>query len=229
MREKPSYYAIIIADVRYDKKVTPNAKLLYGEITALCHEKGYCWANNQYFADLYGVSKKSISAWIKQLKDQEHIQVEMKYKPGGKEIEGRYLRLLGQGREDNFHTPPEEKVTDNTTVINNTINNVNWEILRDEFNRITGKKTKVVNDKARRQIRARLREGYSKEDLRNAIKNCYNDDHHQNTEHKYCTLEFISRPEKFERFATQQPTTNPQTETDEERSTRLLKQTKDTQ
>ena len=35
MIEKPSYYAIIISEVRYNKNLTPNAKLLYAEITAL--------------------------------------------------------------------------------------------------------------------------------------------------------------------------------------------------
>lgn len=68
------YYAIIPANVRYDKRLSANAKLLYGEITALSNEKGYCWASNGYFADLYGVSSGSISNWIGNLEKAGYIK-----------------------------------------------------------------------------------------------------------------------------------------------------------
>jgi hypothetical protein len=75
LEEHGSYYAIIPADVRYDKKLRANAKLLFGEITALCNKKGYCWASNGYFATLYDCSETAVSLWIKQLADNKYIKV----------------------------------------------------------------------------------------------------------------------------------------------------------
>ena len=123
MTEKKSYYAIIPANVRYDTALPANAKLLYGEITALCNAEGYCWASNAYFANLYGVSKKSVSNWITTLAKRGYISVEMKYKEGTAEILDRYIRIVPGGIEEIFHTPMEEKVKDNNTVFNNTKNN----------------------------------------------------------------------------------------------------------
>lgn len=89
-----SYYAIIPADVRYNEKLTPNAKLLYGEITALCNEKGYCWANNKYFADLYKVDKITISRWLKQLQKEGFISSELVYKKGTKQVDKRIVKII---------------------------------------------------------------------------------------------------------------------------------------
>lgn len=122
-----SYYAIIPANVRYDKDLPPNAKLLYGEITALCNTKGCCWATNDYFAQLYGVSKTSISKWISILIRKGYIKSEINYKGGTKEIDNRYLRLVNDPIEEKLNTPIEEKLKENNTSMNNTSNNISVE------------------------------------------------------------------------------------------------------
>lgn len=108
--EKPNYYAIIPANVRYDNELTPNAKLLYGEITALCNKQGYCCATNEYFSQLYNVSKASISKWISLLIQNGYLISETKYKEGTKEILNRYLIIVKY--------PIKEKFKDNNTSIN---------------------------------------------------------------------------------------------------------------
>lgn len=112
--ETPSYYAVIPANVRY-AEIPPNAKLLYGEITALTSKEGYCWASNDYFAKLYGVDKGTISSWVSSLKEHGFVDVS---------IEKNYLRkiTLSGKAEGGIHEklkPPtrkaEESITSNTT------------------------------------------------------------------------------------------------------------------
>lgn len=71
--EKPNFYAVIPASVRYDDTLPANAKLLYGEISALTSSEGYCFASNGYFADLYGMSDETISRLIAKLEKAGHI------------------------------------------------------------------------------------------------------------------------------------------------------------
>lgn len=79
MIEKPNYYSVIPAQIRYDDELKPNEKLLYGEISALSNKNGYCNAGNTYFAELYKVHKKTISEWVSHLKERGHIEVELIY------------------------------------------------------------------------------------------------------------------------------------------------------
>ena len=74
--EKPNYYAVIPSTVRYDEELSPNEKLIYGEITALSNKNNECWATNNYFAQLYNVKIQSVSRWIKHLKDKKYIDLE---------------------------------------------------------------------------------------------------------------------------------------------------------
>lgn len=77
MENKPNYYAIIPANVRYDRELSSTAKLLYAEITSLCNDKGYCWASNSYFADLYSTSDRQIQRLLKNLIDKKYINIEI--------------------------------------------------------------------------------------------------------------------------------------------------------
>ena len=113
MKEKPSYYAIIPAEVRYSKKLTPNAKLLYAEITALCNMNGKCTASTEYFCRLYEVSRASIQNWLKMLDDNGYIIRVIIYRQGSKEILSRYIKLVDK--------PSLKMCTDNTNInITNT-------------------------------------------------------------------------------------------------------------
>lgn len=82
----------------------------------------------------------------------------------------------------------------------NTNLTVDWEKLKDNFNSLTGKGTKIISNKVKGQINARLKEGYTKNDLWNAIVNCFNDPYHKENP-RFLTLEFISRPDKIEKYS----------------------------
>jgi hypothetical protein len=95
---------------------------LYGEITALCNEKGYCWATNDYFAKLYKVSRVSISTWVSKLKKKDYIDCEMIRE--GKQIIERRLKIKKtlRGIKENLNTPIKENLKDNITLSNITPN-----------------------------------------------------------------------------------------------------------
>jgi hypothetical protein len=125
-----SYYAIIPANVRYDNNIPANAKLLYGEITALCNERGYCWASNAYFAELYKVSKTSVSNWISGLQKQGYVCVELIYKENSKEIENRYIKIVNDPIKENLerypknlNDPIQKNCNGNSTNKNTTLEN----------------------------------------------------------------------------------------------------------
>jgi hypothetical protein len=107
--DHPSFYAIIPASVRYDKRLKPNAKLLYGEITALCSKEGFCWADNNYFGLLYEVDHKTISRWISSLENAGYLMVEhFQDKGNTRKI---YIDTMVQSLLTKKSLPSDKKVT----------------------------------------------------------------------------------------------------------------------
>ena len=132
MEENPNYYAIIPAEIRYDKDLSDKAKLLYGEISALSNRTGECWASNKYFADLYGITTIHISRIINELKEKKYIDVELMYKTHTRQIEKRIIKLNDAPIKEmlipinkNVNTPINKNVKENNTSINNTSMNNN--------------------------------------------------------------------------------------------------------
>ncbi|MBF8029183.1 helix-turn-helix domain-containing protein [Staphylococcus capitis] len=129
MSEQPSYYSIITANVRYDNRLTDSEKLLFAEITSLSNKFGYCTASNNYFAKLYEVTKRTISARVNNLKEHGYLKIEFDYK--GNEVKQRRMYPMTQtsipieknfhrGIEENFLPPIEANFQENNTSINNT-------------------------------------------------------------------------------------------------------------
>lgn len=165
---KKGYYAIIPANVRYDESLSPNAKLLYGEITALCNQEGYCWASNSYFSELYNVKKETISRWISDLVASGYINTKIVYKEGTKEIKHRYVFLNHGGIDEIIKTPIDEKIKGNTTSFNNTKEYIYT--LFNYWNEQEIIKHRKMNQAMESHINARLEE-YLVEELKKAISN----------------------------------------------------------
>ena len=209
--ENVSYYAIIPADVRYDATLKPNAKLLYGEITALCNQKGYCWASNSYFANLYNVSKETVSRWISLLIKRGYLHIEVIYDDKKKCIAERRIYLT-TAIDKNVNTycqksqypidekinrvsskksiPIDEKVKENNTV-NNTSNNkknntANTSKIKDDFARLwalyPNKKGKHLAEKAYEKA---VKNGVSNDVIEKAIHAFVDECRRNRTESRY--------------------------------------------
>ena len=160
MEQSASYYAIIPANVRYDKMLTPNAKLLYGEITALCNKEGYCWASNSYFANLYEVSNQAISKWINQLEKLGYVSIS--YTRKGKEIVERVVSITGLGvstkADEGINKSLrryQQKLKENIT-LNSTVNNTDTSTFDEFWKAYPRKEAKGNAEKAWKKVNPSL-------------------------------------------------------------------------
>lgn len=96
--EQPNYYSILTANVRYDKNLKANEKLLFSEITALSNKYGYCTASNRYFAELYQVTERVIRKWISDLAQLGYLKIILVSKDG--KIIGRKMYPSNNFREE---------------------------------------------------------------------------------------------------------------------------------
>ncbi len=124
---RPNYYAILTADVRYDQRLNPMQKLIFAELTALSNSQGFAFPSNEYLADLYGISTVSISRHISKLNELKYIRIEQEKRGFGTTrkiyiLHDSRLNNNDKSRHNNSMSPPLNKI-DKSHPINNTSTN----------------------------------------------------------------------------------------------------------
>lgn len=162
-------YALCLNKWALDKSINGELGLLL-IISSLCAEKGYCYASNEYLAQIFNEHTTTISRKIKKLKELGYITIE--YEKRGAEIKKRFLRLANLLTDDyqNCYSTISKVAKENNISINNTSIN-NKEIYKEiiDYLNITTNKHYKHTDSTIKLIKARLNEGFTVSDFKNVI------------------------------------------------------------
>ena len=81
--------------VRLDERLSNNERMLLADIIDLVKKKGYCYATNAYLAKLHHVSPRTITRWLRKLRELLYITIEI-IKSDKKEILERRIRIVDE-------------------------------------------------------------------------------------------------------------------------------------
>ena len=169
-KDKPGFYAILPATVRYDKRLKPIERLLYAEITALSNTQGYCNASNSYFSKVYDITPTTASRYIANLITHGYVNSQMIFAEDKKQIKERRLYPI-TGIDEMSKGGIDQTSKDNTTSNNNTsINKIIYNVV-SYLNKETGARYGAKSKPTRDKIRARINEGYKEQDFYKVINN----------------------------------------------------------
>lgn len=175
-------YAICMNQWALDKEIKNELGLLL-IISSLCAEKGYCYASNKYFTELFDIPEENISRKIKKLEEKGYITIE--YERVGCQIKKRYIRLTKISIDDcqKYQSTIDENVKENITSINITSIN-NKEIKKKAY----GKYKRI---KLQDQEYTKLVEQYGKEFIDEQIQLLDNYVESNNNKNKYTNFYLV--------------------------------------
>ena len=193
-------YSICFNEWALDKSIKDELGLLL-IISSLTAEKGYCYASNEYLAQLFTTNTTTISRKIKKLEEKKYIKI--KYEKKGCSIISRKIQLTKVtptiNKNDNRTIIKNDNGTinknDNRTIIKNdkenNISNLNntsinnniyspvsqkqdkipYKDIIDYLNLKVGTHYRVSSNKTKTLIKARYNEKYTLEDFKKVIDN----------------------------------------------------------
>ena len=149
---------------------------------------------------------------------QKFNEVKVKRSDAGKE--SARLRALKRAKNNPTnptsvksvqHTSTNPTVNDNENVNDNDINNntpaspkakgIDFDSLLMFLNLKTGKNFRIINKATRQKFNARLKDNYTKEDIRNAITNACKDTFHKENGFKFLNPDYFSRSQTLDSHA----------------------------
>lgn len=172
-------YSICFNEWALDKDIKDELGLLL-IISSLTAEKGYCYASNNYLAEIFKTNVVTISRKIKNLEEKKYISIE--YEKKGCLVISRKIRLTKMltAINKNVNRAINKNVKDNNiNNINNTnINNIYspakaeqipYEEIIDYLNLKIDAHYKSTTQKTKDSIKARFNEGFKLEDFKKVI------------------------------------------------------------
>jgi len=119
----PNFYSITPSYIRYDRDLSNFDKVLYGEISSLTNQKGYCFAYNKYFEIAYNVTDRTVQRALKRLETKGYIFVDIERNELTNQVLERKIYLILKDNQI-INTPIDKN---DTTPIdkNDTITRVN--------------------------------------------------------------------------------------------------------
>lgn len=187
--ERPNYYAVIPANVRYSD-VSASAKLLYAEVTSLANKTGTCWASNKYFADLYGVTSEAVSGWVKQLVEAGFVSTKIIKSQGNR----RYIRITDVPIQKNLDTYPKKVQVNNNKINNNSFVELEKNLLA-LVNKVTGRNFRTLPE---RGVKKTL-DAFSLEEIEMALRALANDSWHRE-KLKELNISYLTRSTTIDKF-----------------------------
>lgn len=117
-------------------------------------------------------------------------------------------------REDNNTSPAEAEECENSPIKNQSSpqeekkekssakkESLDWDGLLAYINKNTGRNFKVINKAVRSKYKARLRDGYTKDDIISVITNAPKTEFHKENNCQYCTPEYFSRADIIDKYS----------------------------
>jgi hypothetical protein len=187
-------------------------------IEDLVYAKEFFDNNSDYSLWLYAVTeyyqgnevvikKKIVKKYFDNYKKTMNIVIEAK-EFGKKGALKRYenQQVKEDTLEDTLHPPLEDTLQVNNKVLNiNNKEHIDFQALLEVINFSFSRKFEMINEVTQKKFNKLLKDGYKKQNILFAIKNCANDTFHKENNYKYCTPDYFARPKTIDMYGNDLP------------------------